>query len=255
MDLQRPQGDAFTAARDEVGWFYAASSAAMGLHGQGYGDGGGTGIWDEAKSTRAHLSRRTAGHRADVARHKSVAGTLAQLDPELRVDLESVYVPFGASRTTWQAYSAFTQGRRPLLGLALRTKAISEAFKRSRPDADAEPTFGALLRWVEDEVADLKPSKRMRQGYALPDRHQLLPALREAEGRELTAIRSYDELRLARILAAQRQRSAPVVVDDRAAEERRQQRLAPCLRGLSDLREEARAAAERAELQALWGRS
>lgn len=190
--------DAFGASREEVGWFYAASGGAMGLRAQSIGDSS-PGVWDDAKIHRAHMALRTVGHRADVAKMSRVVATISQLEPEHRNDLAAVYVPFGASRTTWQAYCVFTKERRSLLGLALRTPELAKAFGRVHElEGDVAIPEVILLRWIENEVAHLKPEK-IRQGHSLPTNHRLGPALREADRRESLAIGLYEVLRRKRI--------------------------------------------------------
>lgn len=185
------QQDALSASRDEVGWFYALSDAAMGLHGQSFNDGG-SGVWDEARIHRAHMNKRTWDHQHYVRRRAKVAATLASLDFAARNDLESVYRPFGAARTTWQAYCVFTKERRSLLGLALRTSAILVAYgKRKKLEGPIIAPFVDLLRWIEDEIAALE-HKKIRPGHALPRGHRLQPALDEALGREERAMAAYD---------------------------------------------------------------
>ncbi len=192
--MDHGHADAYSASRDDLGWFYAASGSALGLRGQSYGDVG-SGVWDAAKSFRAHMALRTIGHRCDVERAERIAEHLVQIEPAKRHDLELVYTPFGAGRTTWQAYCVFTKGRCALLGLALHTPQLVQAYARRKGKSEGEsvPTE-TLLRWVEHEVSRLD-SKKIKPGHALPPGHVLLGALHAAARRELEGVAAYKALR------------------------------------------------------------
>ncbi len=193
------------AARDEVGWFFTSAESAMGLRAQAYEGGGGV-CWDEARCERAHAALLSVGHRAAVSRYERVLATLGRLPRGTFLDLASVYTPFGAARTSWQAYCCFSQGGRPLLGLALRTPQLRMAYARKKSSVVA-PAFADLLRFVEREVSHLD-YRTIRPGHALPRGHRLEPALRAADGREIAAAAAYDDLRRARVGAEAEARKA-----------------------------------------------
>jgi len=210
MDLHE-HTDLLRAARDEVGWYFAAADAAMGLHAQCIGDSSSSGIWDDAKIARAHAARRSIGHRADVARNEKVRSTLAKLSPLHRTDLELAYRPFGwgridgrtvkeKDRANWAVYCRFSVKGRQLLPLALSTDEMFGAYERTRRKQrrHVPGTFADLLAFVCEEVDALR-NEDVRPGKAFPSGHKLQPALWAAERRETEAIVHYDELRRARI--------------------------------------------------------
>lgn len=206
--------DIFSASREEVVWYFAASDATMGLHGQYIGGGGGSGVWDEAASMRAHAAQRSLNHQWQVQRRARVHDTMMRMPRPAFEDLRAVYNPFGAARASWQAHCVFTKGKRRLLGLALRTFAAPKIFERRLGDERAhreqdgrlrlEIPFHELLAWIEDEVArldrnSLDRKKAIKPGHALPQGHCLNAVLKEASEREESAIAQYDDLRRRRI--------------------------------------------------------
>lgn len=226
---QLERGADFRVARDEVGWFFASSGAAMGLHGQSIGETSGGGVWDAARSHRAHMTRWSPGHRAAVARCERVGATFALLDRSHRKDLELVYMPFGwgrldgatvkdKDRANWDVYCRFAVKTMQLLALALVTPEMEAAFVRVHPDT--EPSFGGLLGFVLAEVIKLK-NENIRPGKAFPTGHRLAPALHAAERRELAAITAYDERRIVRARSDRRPNVA-LLEKHRAEQEKRE---------------------------------
>jgi hypothetical protein len=222
----------FRAARDEVSWFFAAGGAAMGLHGQGFGESSAAGVWDEARSHRAHMGRWSAGHRADVSRFERVGLTLDRLGRGYRRCLDLVYSPFGwgrlggttekaADRANWDVYCRFAVRGRQLLALALSMTEMETAFRRChREHKDAEVTFEMRLHFVRDQVEKLQNADDIRPGKAFPSGHRLAPALWAAERAEVEAIARYDDIRIDRIRAEHRPNGALFEQTRLAAEER-----------------------------------
>ncbi len=192
-------------ARREVAWFFGSATGALGLRGIGF-DGGGNVVWDDARAERLHLSKLSVAHRSIVERFERVQATLARIGRDRVGDLRLVYEPFGSSRASWQAQSAFSVEGRQLFALALRTPELSVAcIERRKGDAalsSAAPTLGELLAFVEDEIA----RTTIRPGRALPYGHRLEPVLRAAVRRELDAMTAYDVLRAERERERERER-------------------------------------------------
>lgn len=206
-------------AREEVAWFFASSTAAMGLHAQTYEGGGGGAVWDESRINRLHRGMLEAVHRQNVVRYGRVLSTMRAAGPEVVEALRLVYVPFGVVRVSWQALGCFLVEDRQLLGLVLAMPELGAAYARRAGGASADASTSAsgggsappgsgrpaavgdqahLLQFVTDEVSGLDHTL-IQPGHALPSGHVLEPALRAATRREESAIRSYDALRVLRV--------------------------------------------------------
>lgn len=197
-------------ARREVSWFFDGAERALGIRGTGF-DGGGGGVWDDERCDRLHEARMSVAHRSTVDRFERIKATLMRLPREAVADLRLVYSPFGSSRASWQAQSAFTHEGRQLFALALSLPELAAAYEltcakkeqrepRIDPDGDLyaeaarDASFVPLLRFVEDEVA----RTTIRPGRALPRGHRLEPVLRAAIKRELDAMGLYEKHRVIR---------------------------------------------------------
>ena len=199
MNASSFEGHELSRARSEIAWFFGQSQSVMGLRGAGM-EAGPASVWDEARSDRAHLGRLDVSYRAELAKRERIESTLLTMEPQDRKDLEAVYVPFGAARTSWQAIRVFSVGGRVLMALALRTREIRVAYARVTENA-TPPSSTELTLWVTHEVSRLATP-------VMPAKHRLRPALDAADARETAAAAAYDARRRVRVKEASDEREA-----------------------------------------------
>lgn len=181
-------GDKLHRTREDLLWYFTSRDAVMGLHAAGLMGGGGECVWDALKIHEAHMAKRTWFHRRDVTRCDRVYQNLIQLEANHRHDIFDAYTPFGSGRTTTFAMNAMRLGTRQLIGLVLKTEALTHAFKHAHKATDLpEVPMDLLLRWLERMVPEVN--------NALPSTHALRGALLEADRREGEAAAAYDVLR------------------------------------------------------------
>lgn len=198
MNASDFSGDPLGIARREVAWFFGQSQSVMGLRGAGM-EAGPASVWDEARSDRAHGARHGVHYRSELAKRERIESTLLTMEGEDRKDLQAVYEPFGAARTSWQAMRCFSVGGRSLLALALRTNELRIAYARAT-ESVTPATATQLMLFVVHEVALLSKPE-------MPARHKLRSALDVADARETAAAVAYDARRQVRVKAASDERA------------------------------------------------
>lgn len=141
----------------DLRWYFAASAAAIGIHGCNPAGGSGGGSPVESAEAK-HVARRTSRHREAIARERRIARRLARLPAAVKYALDLAFTP----RQFGNGVAAVTAriGELASLSLALprareNYKAYIAAFvpsaKRSHPDTPAA--------WLVVECASTKTQR------------------------------------------------------------------------------------------------
>lgn len=144
-------------ALSELTWRFQAAEAALGIHAQNIAEGGSA-VFDEAASHRAHMAHRTEAHRFAVAKMRKIDACLAELTEGQARLLAVTFTPAGrATPHLASALGLSINGRWvSLVGLALATGIAESA--RDRADAQEEPTRWLDTKATRDELRAVQTS-------------------------------------------------------------------------------------------------
>jgi len=143
--------DALTQARAELAWYFTSAGQVLGLKAVALDGGGGSQVYDEARSHRDHMQRRRPEHRRDLQRVESVEDAMRQLDFADVMTLRRGFTPYGAARATWKAQSVFAEKGRQLFALVLALPDTVLAWRVAK-STTRRPTHAELRDWLERET-------------------------------------------------------------------------------------------------------
>ncbi len=111
-------------------------------------ESGGSSVYDEDKSHRDHMARRSDKHRADVQRYMRIMVCIGSLEYVDKHDIGLIFEPYGAARATaWLQTSCRAADGQPMIGLVLDTQALRSAYTKEFHHA---PTYVRLVQYAED---------------------------------------------------------------------------------------------------------
>ena len=189
-------------AVDELLWRFQCAEAALGIHAQNIAEGGSA-VFDEAASHRAHMAHRTEAHRFAVAKMRKIDACLAELTEGQARLLAVTFTPAGrASPHLSSALGVSVNGQwLSLLGLAVATgiavKAQGQAeavgdlvvwldTKATRDELRA--VQASTLRAMEPLVEAYEARRLARVGREREERHRAAQARRAVLEAELVGL-------------------------------------------------------------------
>lgn len=143
--------DTLTQARAELAWYFTSAGQVLGLKAVALDGGGGSQVYDEARSHRDHMQRRRLEHRRDLRRVEHVEDAMRLLDFADVMTLRRGFTPYGAARATWKAQSVFAEKGRQLFCLVLALPDTVLAWRVAKSTTRL-PTHAELRDWLERET-------------------------------------------------------------------------------------------------------